>query len=166
MYRNIKSESLPEKSLLGRYNLGGSSQDYTDCFSIDVGKNIELAEYIEAFYNNRFFKIERIILALLGKPSSDKKAKELAQGDRSDFAAWKVVDRDDNQILLRDFTGRTRSWLMVEAMKHCNSSRLYFGSAVIFSTRDHKVPSGFTIISRFHIWYSKALLKAACKYLE
>ena len=150
--------------MLARYKDGQGAKCYTDCFTLVLEQRIFLADFVEAFYTTPLFKVERLILCLIGKPSNDKKARELASGLRSDFAAWTVEDRNDNQILLCDFMKKTRSWLMVEISEVEKQSKLYFGSAVIFQsseTNEVKPPTSFSLLSRFHVWYSKALLNAA-----
>lgn len=180
MFNAISSAPLPEKALLARYKdnqgLMGFQRDrgfqgdrgYTDCFTLVLEQRIHLADFVEAFYTSPLFKIERFILSLIGKPSNNKMAKELALGLRTDFAAWTVEDRNDNQILLCDFMKKTRSWLMVEFSEDQDQSKLYFGSAVVYKTsksNEIKPPVGFSLLSRFHVWYSKALLNAAHRRL-
>ena len=168
MFKSIEPCSLPKHALLARYQLGGDLEGYTDCFAIKLQKRIEFADFVVAFYTSPLFKIERFILRLIGKPANDKKARELALGLRADFAAWTVEDRSQDQILLCDFMKKTRSWLMVELSDEERQSNLYFGSAVVFKTSETnevKPPAGFSLLSRFHVWYSKALLNAAHRQL-
>jgi hypothetical protein len=103
---------LPGIALTAGYRDAG---DYTDCFVTDVARNITLREFIEAFYTTWVFRLERWILALLvSRPSTDAEVMELAAGARDTFAAWCVEARRDDQLLLTDYRGSTRSWLMVE----------------------------------------------------
>lgn len=98
------------------------------------------SQYVIAFYTNSIFKIERIILKwIVAKPSTDLQAQHLADGSIDTFAAWQVEDRSENQLLLADFQGRTRSWLMVVPLVVGDEvhTRLYFGSAV--ALRFHKI---------------------------
>lgn len=167
MFKSMKVETLPPNALLARYEK--TNKAHTDCFSTIINHKINLSDYIQAFYTTRLFKIERLILTLIGKPSNDNKAKELAENDQNDFAAWTVEDRNNNQILLCDFMGKTRSWLMVEAIENDQHTKLYFGSAVVFGSKDlseSKPSSGFSLLSRFHVLYSKALLSAARRKLD
>jgi hypothetical protein len=77
------------------------------------------------------FRLERWILRWLAtRPSTNVEARKLARGERDDCAAWTVEQRATDQVLLRDFTGRTCSWLMVTATVSPSGSRLYFGSVV------------------------------------
>jgi len=163
---SVQSGELPKGALLEKYKLDGS---YTDCYFVDLPKLVSHTEYIEAFYTTAIFKVERQVLALLARrPSSDSDAKSLARGEASRFAAWSVEQREPNQLLLCDFLGRTRSWLMsVTATEgHQSSTRLYFGSAYI-PKRDlnsGRVSFDFTFhaLGGFHRAYSRVLLRAAC----
>jgi hypothetical protein len=157
----IIASDLPEGALLQRYRCDGS---YTDCYHMDVPRHISMPEYINAFYTTPLFKVERRILALaVGKHSSDEAARNLAHGSATDFAAWHVEDRSDNQLLLRDFLGRTRSWLMAEPRG--SVTRLYFGSAVVPKSRsaEGKPAFGFAFhaLHGFHRLYTRALMSAA-----
>src|SRR4051812_28810807 len=92
------------------------------------------AEFVEAFYTTAVFKLERLLLRVFAaRPSTDGQAGKLARGELSSFAAWSVEGRAPDQLLLSDFSGRTRSWLMVSASDEPGlaCTRLYFGSAVV-----------------------------------
>lgn len=160
----LKTSKLPVDALLNRYERNGS---YTDCYYIDLPRAISMEEYVTAFYTTPLFKIERSILSLMaGKPSTDSNAKELANGSATHFAAWSVEARESNQLLLRDFLGRTRSWLMVSPTESdgSKSTRLYFGSAVVPKSRPvaGKPSFGFLFhaLYRFHHLYTKGLMLA------
>ena len=163
---SIKQGELPKGAFLEKYKQQGAK---TDCYFIDLPKPISQAEYIAAFYTTKLFKVERIILALLARrPSSDNEAKSLSRGEVAHFAAWTVEAQTQDQLLLCDFLGKTRSWLMSTSisadMNDC-TTRLYFGSAVIpkrdSTGSDAKFGVLFNALSGFHHLYSKALLKAA-----
>lgn len=122
------------------------------------------AEFVEAFYTTWLFKLERFVLAwLVHKPSTDTEARVLARGERDAFAAWSVEGRVGNQLLMRDFQSRTRSWLMVEPRPA--STRLYFGSGIVprvdRETGENRMGPGFRVLLGFHKMYSRALLAAA-----
>lgn len=120
------------------------------------------AEYVEAFYTTRLFRLERFILTwLVDKPSTDAEARSLAQGARDAFAAWSVEGRVGNQLLMCDFQSRTRSWLMIEP--GAASTRLYFGSGIVPRVIDGKkrMGPGFRALLGFHKLYSRALLASA-----
>ncbi len=157
----IRACELPADALLARYRGDGS---YADCYVTEVSRPVSQAEYVEAFYTSGVFKLERLILKLLvARPSTDQQARELAAGQRTAFAAWTVEARSPNQLLLCDFQGRTRSWLMA------SGTRLYFGSAVVRveSRGSGKAGLGFAFraLLGFHRLYSRVLLRAAARRL-
>ena len=159
---DIEACELPQNALLRIY-----SGEYTDCFATEIPRRVTHAEFVAAFYNTRLFKLERIVLTLIGKSSTDADARELAIGRRDAFAAWTVERREIDQLLLCDFQGKTRSWLMVEP--RVDGTRLYFGSAVMKSvdsgTGSKRMSGGFRALLGFHRRYSRALLDAACRAL-
>ena len=160
---DVRACELPRDALLREYVIAG---DYVDCFTTEVPRNVTHAEFVAAFYNTRLFKLERLILALVGKPSTDVEARELAEGSRADFAAWTVERRAVNQLLLCDFQGKTRSWLMVAP--DGGTTRLYFGSAVVKprgTSGEKRMPGGFNALLGCHKRYSHALLTAAHRAL-
>jgi hypothetical protein len=150
----IRPLPLPDAALLRRYAGTGA---YTDCFATDVPHVIPHARYVEAFYTTPLFKLERVILKLaVRRPSSDAQARQLAAGTLERFAAWDVEQRADNQLLMCDMFGNTRSWLMVAPID--GGTRLYFGSAVVPKATGHK---SFKGLVAFHKLYSRALLASA-----
>jgi hypothetical protein len=158
----ITTPPLPDHALLARYAGNGG---YTDCYATDLPGAYSHAEFVAAFYTTWLFKLERAILEwLVARPSTDDEAAELARGGRQAFAAWTVEASAPNQLLLRDFLGNTRSWLMVEPRHDGGVTRLYFGSAVVpRATRDGRPRLGFSFraLLGFHRRYSRALLAAA-----
>lgn len=159
---SIQRTELPAHALLRRYLRDGH---YADCYVVEAPVAVSQAEFVEAFYTTPLFKIERAILAAaVSRRSTDDEARALARGERDAFAAWTVEDRSDTQLLLADFMGRTRSWLMTEPTGH-GGTRLHFGSAVVpRRDRDSGRPSlgtGFGLMLGFHKLYSRALLAAA-----
>lgn len=144
---------LPQDALLQRYREQGA---YTDCFAIDVPGQVAHAAFVEAFYTTAVFKLERLLLALfVARPSRDAEARELASGQRQQFAAWSVEGRAPDQLLMCDYAGSTRSWLM--ASPAGQGTRLYFGSAVVRSRQG----GVFRALLGFHKLYSRILLRAA-----
>ena len=97
----------------------------------------------------------------------DHEARQLSDGAGETFAAWHVEDRSENEILMRDFGGRTRSWLMIAPMNTRSSTRtrLYFGSAVvpIRNPKTGNLSLGFNYhaLLGFHRVYSVLLLYSA-----
>lgn len=161
----IEQRNLPSESLLQTYRANGA---YTDCFSTEIRNEVSHEEFLHAFYTTWAFKLERAILKwVVDKPSTDEEVAQLAAGEASVFAAWVVEQRATDQILLCDFSKRTRSWFMVErvAGEHGRSTRLYFGSAIV-PVQDRKTGRArlgfvFTSLLGFHKLYSRVLLRSA-----
>lgn len=155
---------LPANALLSRYVERGA---FTDCFKTTIDRDIDFRSYVEAFYTTPLFRAERFILKwLVKRPSTDEDVRKLAAGETTEFAAWTVEARAENQLLLCDMHGRTRSWLMaVPDTRQGGHTVVYFGSAVVPQrTTNHgepKMGGGFAVLKRFHLWYSKALLTGA-----
>lgn len=156
----VTEPPLPSAALLRRFVDSG---DYTDCFMTSVEEQVSFPAYAEAFYTTTVFKAERFILRwLASRPSTDADVRALANGQASTFAAWKLLDRSDDQMLLMDTRGRTCSWLM--CIPGEKGTRLYFGSAVI---RSRKTESGrrpgwtYRCLLGLHRLYSRILLRAA-----
>jgi hypothetical protein len=164
----IRSCELPANSLLRRYRNGAA---YTDCYTTEIKGAVSHSAYVEAFYTSVLFKLERFLLSwLVARPSTDVEAYELAAGKRDAFAAWNMEGRDTNQLLLSDFQGRTRSWLMCTPAEKGRSTQLYFGSAVVpvidRRTGEQKMGLAFRVLLGFHRIYSRALLRAAVSRLS
>lgn len=159
---SIAACKVPECSLLSAY-VGGDA--YTDCYSTTTSGLVSQAQYVEAFYTTSLFKLERGVLRLAFIPSTDVAAKELALGQTTTFAMWRVESRTEAELLLA--VGRTRSWLMAEpvAEPHRESTRLYFGSAIV-PKRNGQLGLEITALQGFHRLYSRALLQAARSKLE
>jgi hypothetical protein len=146
---------------------------YADCYVTEVARPVSHAEFVEAFYTTAVFKLERFLLRWLArKPSTDADARQLASGSLGAFAAWNVEARGTDQVLLSDFTGRTRSWLMIASVNNgaaAAGTRLYFGSAVVPVVSDRSGRSGlgftFRALLGFHKLYSRVLLRAARRRL-
>lgn len=161
----IRSCELPDGALLEAYRQRG---DYTDCFCTELPGSISHARCVSAFYTTWLFKIERLILRwVVAKPSTDRDVAQLAAGERDIFAAWRVEGRGENQLLLSDIYGRTRSWLMVAPITDAAGARtrLYFGSAVVAEgdrrSGQPRMAPRFRLLLGFHKIYSRALLSAA-----
>lgn len=168
MPATIEPCPLPDTALLARYQRDGS---YTDCYSTVVAQPVPHGEYVQAFYSTALFNVERWILSwLVKRPSDDAQLRELAGGQGEAFAAWTVEARSPDQLLLCDFMGRTRSWLMVQPEPGQTATRLYFGSAVVprvdRRTGQARMGWGFHALLGFHRLYSRALLRAAQRRLQ
>lgn len=162
---SIVSCDLPADALLLKYRHAGT---YTDCYSTAVVGTVPAEAYFRAFLTSWLFTVERKILALaIDKPSTDEQAAELAAGHADTFSAWRVEARTDEQLLLADFQGNTRSWLMAAngSPDSGDTTRLYFGSAVLPrtdpATGEERISTLFRAILGFHKLYARALLGAA-----
>ena len=157
--------SLPAHALLARYQRADA---YTDCFSTWVPLTATQAQYVNAFYTTWVFKVERWILKwAVKRPSTDTQVAQLASGQVTQFAAWDVEDRTENQLLLCDMHGRTRSWLMT-CPDDDGGTQLYFGSAVVLRADQSgrkKAGGLFGLLLGFHKIYSHVLLGAARRRL-
>lgn len=161
----IEKCPVPVNTMLEKYSINGA---YVDCYSIEVLGQISFPEYIYAFYTTFLFKLERIILAwTVSKPSRDDQARQLSNGDIENFAAWYVENRSKNEILMCDFRGRTRSWLMTVSVNGAGDprTRLYFGSAVVpfqgLKTGKQSIGLVYRSLLGFHKIYSVSLLYSA-----
>lgn len=164
---SIKRSAVPPKSMLEAYFNRGA---YVDCFWTDTPAMVALREYVYAFYTTPLFRLERAILKVsVSKPSTDDQARQLADGARDTFAAWSVESRSENEILMCDFVGLTRSWLKVAAMSK-DHTRLFFGSAVVpvKDTRTGKssIGFGYRALLGFHQIYSALLLYSARRQIQ
>ena len=151
---------LPPDALLRKYREAGA---YTDCYATEIAVRVSHAEYVEAFYTTWVFKLERLLLMwLVAKQSTDDEARRLSRGELDAFAAWTVEGRAPDQLLLADFMGRTKSWLMVAPLD-ATRTRLYFGSAVVpVGDKAGRPRLGFSFgaLLGFHKLYSRVLLAA------
>lgn len=174
--RLIEALAPPPTSLLQRELASGA---FADAYALQRPGRVAQADWVAAFYTSPVFKLERWILACLGFPSSDEQARSLAYGQAQAYAAWRVEARQPQQLLMRDATGRTCSWLSVEELRAGDSAvatRLWFGSAV----RPRPAAAGragraggkagfglaFHLLLGLHKAYSRALLASAARRLE
>jgi hypothetical protein len=162
----IEAAPLPPDALLGHYETGGG---YADCFVATVPSRVTQSAYVEAFYTTALFKLERLALAaLLARPSTDREARRLATGEADRFAAWTVEARQADQILLCDFLGSSRSWLMSvpDTTSAAPATKLYFGTALVPRRGAGGLGIGFRAMVPFHRLYARALLRSAMRRLE
>lgn len=160
MTHPVAAVELPRGTLLDRYRLPGG---HVDCYVREVPRAVSLPQFITAFYSSTAFGPERWLLgALLGKHASDQDIAQLAAGQTTRFAAWSVEARHEDQILLCDYQGKTRSWLMV--LPVAGGTRLHFGSAVVPAQRQGERRL-FRALLWFHRWYSVQLLSGAASQL-
>ena len=143
---------VPEGSLLAKF---GGPGDYRDCFMRDVpnadGREVTLADFIERFYCSAAFLPERMILRAISGPSSRADARAFARGEADRFGAWRLVERNETEMLALSRETNTASWFKVEP--HGQKTRLLFGSWVggIDNSR-------WRAMLRAHVWYSRFLL--------
>ena len=155
---------LPSQALLARY---GPPKDFVDAYRCELARTVTQAEYVEQFYRSAAFRPERLLLGLFGHGAGDTDAAALASGERDRFAAWRVEARSDDQLLLCDVTGRTRSWLHCQRLGE-GVTRLYFGSAVVGRAGGDGGPRLgwlFHALLPFHRRYSQLLLGSARRRL-
>ncbi len=152
----LEEAAVADGSLLSRYREQGA---YTDCFVARIERPVTLGQFVAAFYNSRMFRPERWAIGIvLGRRAGPEHVAALAQARTDSFSAWTVEARTACEILLCDYQGRTRSWLMAQPDGH--GTVLRFGSAVMprASTRDALL---FRALTGFHRAYARALLRSA-----
>ena len=161
----VRASELPSTALLQKY---AGPAGYADCYVTEVAGVVSHTAFVRAFYTTPLFRVERSLLKwFASRPSTDEDVDALASGNSDRFAAWRVEGRSENQILLADFTDRTRSWLMVHANQSAQGprTRLYFGSAVVPKVNKHtdekSIGPAFNVLLSFHKLYSRSLLRAA-----
>ena len=158
----IRQADLPPQALLASQ---ARSNDHLDCFTADVPVSVSLADFVAAFYTTWLFKLERVVLGMAGHPSTDHQALALANGERQDFAFWRMEAREGQQLLMRDLSGATCSWLMVKPM--ASGTLLYFGSGVRARQRPGHNPErlawSYRALMGLHLLYARALLAAAAR---
>ena len=124
----IAPDTPPEESLIAPFFEQAGC--YADAFCAEVPTRQYLRDFVSAFYTTGLFRAERAVLGLLARaPSSDADAMALAAGMTDRFAVWRVEARTEDQILLADASGRTKSWL--HARPGANGTQLWFGSVVL-----------------------------------
>lgn len=165
----IITTQIPYDALTAKYIEEGA---FVDCYSVEIPMEITLDEYIKAFYTTSLFKIERAILSVItSRPATNSEAVEFSLGRTESYSIWTVESRSSNQILLCDFTDKTRSWLMVKTSRteEVVTTRLFFGSVVIPKKVSDSGNRSFGILFHlfggFHRIYSKALLNASYRNL-
>ena len=167
----VRSCEVPLNSLLRSYKDG---EGFADCYVTEVSAAVTQEQFIEAFYTSPLFKVERMILTYMAAmPATDDDARQLATGKTLKFSAWRVEGQSPSELLLTDFRGRTRSWLMTArtgTSSQESRTLLYFGSAVV----PHPGQEGaaprmgwlFHTLMGFHRIYSRLLLSAASRRSE
>ena len=171
---SLSSGSEPEGAFISQYSTthGG----YSDCYYVDIQKDVALSDYILAFFSTPIFRMERLILNLVPSGRSNEQCVlDIASGTGDKMAGWKTEKRDENQLLLAVGDGPIRTWLMVQGKQSSETTptkttRLYFGSAVLPTsmTKDGrpKLAIVFKLFSGLHIFYSRLLLWWAARDLR
>ncbi len=155
---SIRKTAIPNDTLLKKYTAIAGA--YTDCYAAEVSRHVVFPEFVFAFYTTPLFKLERSILKFtVSKPSTDLLARQVAEGHITEFAAWTVESRNDNELLMCDFLGRTCSWFMTKG--DGGKTHLYFGSAVVPKAGEASLDFGFRALLGFHQVYSVLLLLSA-----
>lgn len=163
----ITEIEVPSNALTAKFRQQG---DFVDCYCIDIKKSIDLELFIKAFYTSRAFILERTLLSLLTlKPTFDRHAQLLAEGKQDTFSIWSVEERVKEQILLKEFTNHTKSWLMIHKWDSADITRLCFGSVVVANKVDTNGKGNFGLmfhlLGGFHRLYSRVLLNSAYRKL-
>jgi hypothetical protein len=155
--------AVPRDALLCAYvDRAGT---YTDCFEVMLPGEAGLHDFIEAFYTTWLFRLERAVLSIaLRRRVRDHEVTALANAQADSFAVWTVEGREPTQILLRDLSGGTRSYLAV-AGKQGGVTRLLFGSAVV-GRAGQDFPVWLRATMPLHRFYAKCLLRLAERKLR
>lgn len=157
---------VPPDSLLDR--LARSHGAFADAYALRLPRQVPLADFVEAFYTTPLFKVERALIRLIGKPSSDAMARAVARGEGERIAVWTVQARTADELLMHEDSGATRSWFKAESLAD-GGTRLWFGSAVVPRRRgaggEPRFSGVFHALLGFHRAYSRALLAAAARRL-
>jgi hypothetical protein len=152
---------LPESALLAAHARRGA---YTDCFSLTVPGQVDLATWVEAFLTGRLFRLERRVLALVRLPSTDDQARALARGEADRFAAWRLEARTADELLLD--AGQTRLWLSVQPRPGPTpATTLRMGSAVLPMRPGGGFGFLFHALIGLHLRYSRWLLTGGARRL-
>jgi hypothetical protein len=166
-------EAVPDDALLKTYRGGLHPErwgSYADCFAVTIDREVDLTDFVFAFYTSPVFRIEGFILKLvLGASASAADARAVAGGTSETFSAWYVGQRSATQLLMCDRYERTRSWFRVAPVTG-GGTRLQFGSAVA-AKRDKMTGvaargGGIHFLLWFHVLYSQVLLRAAKRNLR
>lgn len=172
--QRIRACELPDGALLARYHADANGGvGHVDAYVATVQARVSLADHVTAFYRSRAFKPERALLGVVARrPADDDDARRLGAAEIDRFSAWDVEAREDDQLLMRDISGLTRSWLMVReraggAGAVGAETELWFGSAVVprpsRSGRPASAGWGFDLSLPFHRLYSRILLGSALR---
>jgi hypothetical protein len=137
---------------------------YDDAFRVEIATDVDLQGYLAAFLTTPVFAAERRLLGLAGFPSGPPDVAALAGGASDRFAVWQVAARRGSELLLRDVTGRTRSWFHVQTTDA--GTRLWFGSAILPAGDASRLGAASRLTLGPHRAYSRLLLASAASRLS
>ena len=157
---DVQKIEPPEGSFIA--GVQAQAQVFADSFAVPCSGAPTLAQLLTAFYGSWVFWPERVLMGVLWRGSTSKAALEALAGGFGDrFGAWRVVQRSENEILLRDKRGATASWMAVVA------GQVMFGSVLYTQDRDTVKKSVlWRALTAFHTLFSRMLLAAAARRLE
>ena len=163
MFR-VHTSDIPSPSLVDTHY--SKSSERIDCYRIFVENSTNLESFVGCFYRGRLFRIERALISLVtGHKSSHAQLDELLSKKTKIFSAWTECQRNENQLIMCDYQGRTCSWFMVEP--HKNGTYLYFGTVLkrtnYFPRFEWLSKPIFTLLLPVHGLYSRLLLSAAAR---
>ena len=156
---DIVETAVPQGSLIAPF--AEMAAHHTDCFECANPNGAGLDPFVRAFYTQPLFQAERVVLRIAARaPSTDAQAEALAAGKAERFAVWRVADRTATDLLMRERSGRTMSWLQA------TPDVLRFGSVVVpVRGRGGALTLGpvFDSLMGAHKLYSRALLAGAAR---
>ena len=155
MGTKLEGVALPEWSLMApAARVPGT---YADCFRAHVDRAVTLRAFIATFYATPLFRAERMVLQLVFRRRiTDATLARLADGHATRFAAWSVAGRNGEQILLKDLSGSTMSWLAVRSERAGTS---------LLVARHGRMPGFARATLSLHRVYAQALLRSAATRL-
>lgn len=149
---------VPDDALMQRYV--GQGATYTDCYCVEVPLQVSLSEFVTAFYTTPLFRAERLILSIaMRKRIRDDDIDGMLSGRAEEFAIWRIEARGENELLVCDKRGATRSWFSA-VPKPNGATDLYFGSVVV-AQPNQPLPKIVQVTTTLHVFYAKSLLRTA-----
>ena len=161
---SVRKSKTPDAALTQAYV--GTRGTRVDCYVAQAKGDVTLEKFVGSFYRGKLFGFERWLIGrVVGHASSEMQLENLLGGKGAKFSAWTQIQRNDAQLIMQDYQGRTCSWFMVE--KNADGTALYFGS-IIQPTEHLKHGEGlskpiFTLLLPLHGLYSRLLLSQAAR---
>ncbi len=165
---HVEKTAIPLDSFMSAYKqIDGCS---ADAFRGYLEFPVTLEALITAFFGSPIFTLERLLLKSIGQANTSRSdITGLAAGTQEKFAAWKVEDRNESEVILKVGSSPIRSWLMARPDGD-GKTAIYFGSAVLPQTTNRnskpQVGSSFRFFMGVHNFYSCLLLKSTIKNLQ